>query len=150
MECPKKILCPVDFSNHSMKALARACEAAEHSGAKLFILHVEGLRNSALPGSSSYVAELDEYSRLLRETAPTSTKINYEQHYARGNVTEEILRFATVREVDRIILGTHGRTGLLRSFMGSVATTVCRMAHCEVETVQPAGKPTQSLQAKSA
>lgn len=137
MEAQKKILCPVDFSDHSKRALSRAGETAVHSNAKLYILHVEGLQVGALPDSPGYVAELDEYRRLLEETTP-SQDVDYEQHYARGDVATEIVRFATLRKVDQIVMGTHGRTGLIRSLMGSVASSVCRLATCEVETVRPA------------
>lgn len=145
-----KILCPVDFSDHSFKALARACEAAEHSGAKLYILHVEGVRNLAIPGTVGYIPELDEYKRLLEETTPDSPNILYEQHYTRGDVAEEIIRFAKLREIDRIIMGTHGRTGLLRSLMGSVASSVSRMATCHVETIRPSTVDSATQQSKSA
>ena len=138
MEAQKKILCPVDFSEHSSRALTRACESALHSKAKLYILHVDCLNVTKLPDSSGYVADLDEYRRLLEEAKPDSEEIDYEQHYAKGDVATEIVRFAGLRDVDQIVMGTHGRTGLIRSLMGSVASTVCRLATCEVETVRPA------------
>ncbi len=133
-----KILCPVDFSEHSNRAFARACETALHAKAKLYILHVDSVNVAALPGSSGYVADLDEYRRLLEEAQPANDAIDYEQHFATGDVPTEIVRFATLRQVNQIVMGTHGRTGLLRSFMGSVASTVTRLASCEVETVRPA------------
>jgi len=52
MDAQKKILCPVDFSEHSDRAFARACETALHSKAKLYVLHVEGLNVNTLPDSS--------------------------------------------------------------------------------------------------
>lgn len=150
MEAQKKILCPVDFSEHSDRAFARACESATHTKAKLFVLHVEGLSVNTLPGSSGYVAELDEYRRLLEHAKPNDNKIDYEHHYAKGDVATEIVRFATLRGVDQIVMGTHGRSGLLASFMGSVASSVCRLAQCEVETVRPATTQDDDPVSKSA
>lgn len=138
MEAQRKILCPVDFSEHSSRAFVRACESALHTKAKLFILHVEGLNVNTLPDSSGYIAELDEYRRLLEEAKPASDEIDYEHHYAKGDIATEIVRFATLRGVDQIVMGTHGRSGILRSLMGSTASSVCRLANCEVETVRPA------------
>ena len=150
MEAKKKILCPVDFSDHSDRALARACEAALHNKAKLYILHVDTVNVTTLPSSSGYDADLDEYRRLLLEAKPESRDVNYEHHYARGDVATEIVRFAMLREVDQIVMGTHGRSGLLRSLMGSVANSVCRLAKCQVETVRPATASESDQQAKSA
>lgn len=149
MQVAKKILCPVDFSAHSNRAFARACDAALDNKAKLYILHVEGLHANTLPDSLGYVPEIDEYRRLLAETKPDSPDIDYEQHYARGDVAEEIVRFATLRGVNQIVMGTHGRSGLIRRLMGSVASSVSRLAKCEVETVRPAtDSPEQDQTAK--
>lgn len=151
MEAQKKILCPVDFSEHSDRALSRACEAAIHNKAKLYILHVEAVNVTTLPNASGYDPELDEYRRLIEEAKPDSPDVNYEQHYAHGDVAREIVRFAMLRDVDQIVMGTHGRTGLLQSLMGSIASSVCRLAKCEVETVRPAtARPEVDERAKNA
>ncbi len=132
----RKVLCPVDMSECSAAALRRAVDVAARDGAKLYILFVEAIHHSALPGAGNYAPEHDEYSRFLRETRLARHDIDYEQHYARGNVADEITRFAYVREIDTVIMGTHGRTGLMRHLMGSVARSVCRRMDCRVETVQ--------------
>ena len=134
----KCILCPVDFSEHSRRALSRATEVAELLRAKLYIVHVEA-SPSVLPDAVTYEAELDQHRRLLDEI-PDSKKLRYEHHCLQGDAATEILRFAMVRKVDRIIMGTHGRTGLMATLMGSVADAVCRRAICEVETVTSKGK----------
>ena len=136
----KSILCPIDFSENSKVALDQATEQAAQHGAKLFIAHVEGVRQNARPGSSAYLAELDEYQRLLQEGRPYLTNIDFEQHYLRGDVVEEIIRFADARNVDRIVIGTHGRSGLRRVFLGSVAEAVSAAANCDVVTV-PLNQP---------
>ena len=131
----KKILCPVDFSECSQKALHHASELAASSSAKLFIVHVEDVGHTYPPGNPGYVEELDEHKRLIDEAKPTVKDIDFEQHYLRGNAVDEIRRFAVVREIDLIVLGTHGRTGLARVLMGSVAESLSQDAPCEIVTI---------------
>jgi nucleotide-binding universal stress UspA family protein len=132
---PKRILCPVDFSDCSCVALDHACELAAESSAKLFIIHVEKAGQTCLPGSTGYVEALDEHKRLLIETTPSSAEIDYEQHYLRGNTIDEIRRFAMLRDVDLIVMGTHGRTGLAKALMGNVAEMISQHPPCQVITV---------------
>ncbi|MFC1758619.1 universal stress protein, partial [Planctomycetota bacterium] len=143
---PRRILCPIDFSDNSHVALKFASEEAAQFAAKLFVVHVENVRQTARPGTPAYVKELDEHKRLLQEGKPTVDDIDYEQHYLRGNVVDELIRFADAREVDRIVMGTHGRTGVKRILMGSVATAVGRIANCEVVMISEAtGKPIEFI-----
>ncbi len=132
---PKRILCPVDFSECSRLALNEASARAARYGAKLFIVHVDEFGQAYPPGHSGYSPQLDEHRRLLKEAQPTSQEIDYELHYLRGNVMDEIRRFAALREVDLIVMGTHGRTGLARVLKGSVAECVTKHAPCPVVTV---------------
>ncbi len=142
---PRRILCPIDFSENSAVALRYASEEAAQFAAKLFVVHVENVRQAALPGTPAYVKELDEHKRLLQEGKPTIENIHYEQHYLRGNVVDELVRFADAREIDRIIMGTHGRTGVKRMLMGSVASAVSKTANGEVVTIsESTGKPVDS------
>lgn len=132
---PRKILCPIDFSSCSELALQHASERAASSGAKLYIVHVEGPGRSSLPGTPGYVAELDGHRRLLDEAKPRVEGVDFEQHCLRGSVIDEIQRFARLRDIDLIVMGTHGRTGLARVFMGSVAKSLSEDAPCEVLAV---------------
>ena len=140
---PTKILCPIDFSDNSRAALELATHAAQRHNAKLYIVHVENARQQARPGSSAYLAELDEHKRLLREGRPTIEHVDFEQHYLRGEIADEIVRFADAREVDQIIVGTHGRTGIYKALLGSVAEAIVRHANCEVITVPLHSSATQ-------
>lgn len=134
---PQRILCPVDFSKCSQNALKHACEQAARSGAKLFIVHVESIGQTRPPGKPGYIAELDEHKRLLDETTPCikDQDVDFEQHYLRGNAIDEILRFAKLRNIDLIVMGTHGRTGLAKVLLGSVAESISKNAPCEVIAV---------------
>jgi len=84
-----------------------------------------------LPGDARYDENLDENRRLLTEAKPSSD-IKFEQHYLKGDVVDEILRFARLRDIDLIIVGTHGRTGIAKLLMGSVAESLIRRAPCPV------------------
>ena len=132
----KRIVCPVDFSDTSQAALQHASSLAREAGAKLYILHVEQIPQMYPEGHVGYEPELDEYKRLLHEAAPGRDDVQFEHHYLRGNVADEIIRFAHCREADLIVMGTHGRTGFARFLMGSVAEAVLRRAKCPVVTVR--------------
>lgn len=138
---PQRILCPVDFSDCSRVALQHACEQAARYQAKLFIVHVDGGGQTHPPGTPGYVEDLDEHKRLLDWAKPTSKEIDYEHHYLRGNVVDEIHRFMALRDIDLIVMGTHGRTGLARVLLGSVAESISKEAPCKVITVpNPQGR----------
>jgi nucleotide-binding universal stress UspA family protein len=128
----KRILCPIDFSPCSSAALQRASTLAAESGAKLYVVHVEPIaaRHPQDP------PEFDAHRRLLAEGKPTCD-VPYEQHCLRGDVTEELLHFASVREIDLIVVGTHGRGGLVKSLLGSVAESLSRLSSCTVTIVRP-------------
>ena len=89
-------------------------------------------------------AELHE----LKAIVPADPKVKYEHRLVYGEAgssgtvkpADEIAKLAREEEVDAIVLGTHGRSGLSRLLMGSVAEEVVRNAHCSVVTVkQPEG-----------
>ena len=141
---PKRILCPVDFSECSRVALDQACGLAQESAAKLFIVHVEKAGQSCPPGSAGYVEQLDQHKRLLTETVPSAPDVDYQQHYLRGNTIDEIQRFAKLREIDLIVMGTHGRTGLAKALMGNVSEALSQDPPCQVITVAINKKATTS------
>jgi nucleotide-binding universal stress UspA family protein len=67
--------------------------------------------------------------------------VAYEHHYLRGSPVVEILNFAEDENIDLIVMASHGRTGLSRLLMGSIAEGVMRKARCPVLIVkQPAGE----------
>ena len=110
----------------------------------MFVVHVENAGQAYVPGTAGYVEELDEHRRLIVETKPCSETIDYEQHYLRGNVIDEIQHFARVRDIDLIVIGTHGRSGLVKALMGSVAEAISKDAPCKVITVRPSNAETKS------
>jgi nucleotide-binding universal stress UspA family protein len=79
--------------------------------------------------------------QMLSKVVPKSGDVAYEHHLLSGSPADEIVRFAGSHQADLIVIGTHGRTGLRRVLMGSVAEAVVRGANCPVFTFkQPQGE----------
>jgi universal stress protein A len=157
-----RILVPVDFSPHSTKALLCAADIAERFSSSIIVLHVipreahehvtqqrleeRGLRLSSsaetleVPNDvlESIVAEHREqcYTQLLEFIPARLATHVLELRVVVGHPFERIVETAVRENVALIVLGTHGRTGLSRVFMGSVAERVSRLAPCPVMTVK--------------
>ncbi len=144
MGAPQKILCPVDFSPGSERAVAQASELATALGAELELVHAYQLPVLALPDSSitvspTYVAELtnraqqelDRHAAQLREKGVTaSTRLT------EGNAADAIVERAKEIGARMIVMGTHGRSGFRRFLLGSTAERVVRTSTVPVLTVQ--------------
>jgi universal stress protein A len=139
----KKILFATDFSPAGDAALQYATSLARDSGALLLIAHIEEL---PLPyaGGEMYFAQPEypnpEIRRMLEAVVPPDKAVRFEHRLVQGTPSEEIVRMADDEDVDLIVMGTHGRTGLRRVLMGSVAELVMRHANCPVLTLKQAGK----------
>jgi nucleotide-binding universal stress UspA family protein len=72
----------------------------------------------------------------LKQIRPTHDGVNFRHEIRRGDPATEIVKYADENAVDMIVLTTHGRTGLSRLLMGSVAEHVVRKAHCPVLTLR--------------
>jgi nucleotide-binding universal stress UspA family protein len=138
-----KILFPTDFSSSEDTGLSFATSLARDSGATLIIVHVEE-PPAAYGGGEMYygVPEPDnEALRLMLEAVvPTDPAVPYEHRLVMGDPASEITGLAESENVDMIVISTHGRTGLRRLLMGSVAESVVRHATCPVLTVRQAEK----------
>lgn len=145
-----KIMFPTDFSHTADAALALATSLARDTGAKLLIVHVEEPPLAYGSGEMYYGVpdpNSDELKQMLKEIVPTDSAVRYEHRLIAGNPADALSRLAKDANVDLIIMGTHGRTGLLRLLMGSVAEAVVRRAPCPVLTYkQPADVGTASIQ----
>jgi nucleotide-binding universal stress UspA family protein len=138
----KDILYPTDFSRESDHALRLASTLAAESGATLHIVHVDELRDlTAAMGEAGYlmasaVEDRQEVLGQLERVLPTVATEAYEHHYLRGSPVIEILAFAESEHIDLIVMASHGRTGLSRLLMGSIAEGVMRRAQCPVLVVK--------------
>jgi nucleotide-binding universal stress UspA family protein len=144
----RTILHPTDFSERSGAAFRLACALARDYDAWLIALHVlptevvygEGV---VLPPPQAYRVEALEKLEEMRAEGPG---VRVETRLAEGNPAEQIIRLAREVPCELVVMGTHGRTGLGRLLMGSVAEQVVRKAPCPVLTVkqtlaEPAAEP---------
>lgn len=143
-----RILIPVDFSSCSKKALRQALAVGEKFGAVVDILHVwEPPRYVGpdvmlhLPGDNKSLADYvrdearEELETLLAElNVPEDVEVN--TLLESGDARRRIIELTESGEYDLIVMGTHGRTGLSRFFLGSVAENVVRRSYCPVLTVR--------------
>jgi universal stress protein A len=136
-----KILFPTDYSTAGQAALEMATSLARDRGAKLLIVHVEEPPMAYGGGELYYGIEepnRDDLRRMLAEVLPTDPAVGYEHRLIVGSPASAIVHLAEKEGVDMIVMPTHGRTGVLRLLMGSVAEEVVRKAKCPVLTVKAA------------
>lgn len=144
----KVILVPTDFSTASDAAVPHAEALARQSGAELVVLHVEepplaygtGELYYGLPEPNSELI-----GRMLDAVKPADAAVPCRHRLAMGDPAGEIIKAAAEEEAEMIVMGTHGRTGLFRALMGSVAEAVVRRAPCPVLVYRvEAEKPTDA------
>jgi nucleotide-binding universal stress UspA family protein len=145
----KKILCAVDFSDSSREAMRRAADLAVASGGALTLFHVAHVPMTGfVDGQAMMPTTGPELTRELSADAEKSLadwKKRAEEMGAQSVSTQvaagvpwhmivEVLE--ADRTIDLVVIGTHGRTGLGRVLLGSVAETVVRHAPCAVLVVR--------------
>jgi universal stress protein A len=156
----KRILCPVDLSVSSLEALKTAVKLAGASAAGLYVLHVIdnpfddlymssigqadpailGLYQSRPLKRARIVAATERHSQVLlkqfaHDWVTSLAKVRY--LIKSGDPVAAILDAAEERRADLIVLATHGRTGIKRLLIGSVAEKVVRHSSCPVFIVKP-------------
>jgi nucleotide-binding universal stress UspA family protein len=140
-----KILVPVDFSAYASHALRTGSELARRFGSSVTILHVHDPLPYAFPGDLQPIsqeqqtqlrAQIDREMAAMRVRAGTAGASGVETLVVEGSPGEEIARCAERGGFDLIVIGTHGRRGLQRLVLGSVAERVVRLAPCPVLTVR--------------
>jgi nucleotide-binding universal stress UspA family protein len=133
----RTILHPTDFSDRSEHAFHLACSLARDHGARVVLLHVVSLPVAAYEGvvlPPPIEEATEDAKRRLSQMKPAAIPV--EHRVAEGDPAEMILRVAEEIHADLIVMGTHGRTGLGRLLMGSVAEQVVRRAPCPVLTMK--------------
>lgn len=146
MKLYRRILHPTDFSRASRPAFERAVKLARQEGAELLIVHV--MVPPAPFVGNGYVSpktyeDLEAAARKSAETQLKAVLARAKKAGARvkailteGIPVEQIVRAAKGKRADLIVIGTHGRTGFSRFFLGSVAERVVQLASCPVLTVR--------------
>lgn len=147
MFTPKTILVPTDFSEFSDKAVLQAVDIAEQNNAKVYLLHVvDKLQQCAIdyciPLETMMKVQSDsekEATKKMQDEADKilkSRKIDVVFDVKSGVPFEEILKEQQERKADLIVIASHGRTGILKTLIGSVAERVMREAKCPVLLVR--------------
>ncbi len=147
MFAPKQILVPTDFSEYSDKALKEAIDIARQHSSTIHLLHVISIVQQCAVDycmDNSVVAELEKQSTerakkmMTDETDkfPESKTITIIPEVRKGTPYEEILKNQKEKNIDLIVIASHGTTGLLHYFIGSVAERVTKGAKCPVLLVR--------------
>jgi universal stress protein A len=142
----RRIIHATDFSRASTRALETAVEFARRHRAELFLVHVLVPHISYPVDSEADPAFYVDLERSTRREAQSAlekltdklkrAKVKVTGLLLKGTAHDQIVRAAKNRRADLIVIGTHGRTGLSKLFMGSVAGRVISEASCPVLTVR--------------
>jgi nucleotide-binding universal stress UspA family protein len=140
---PKRILLATDFSPASEAALSHALSLAIHYGSSLYFAHVIALKFPDFPPPEERATMVQqaresteqEMERLLK--AARQKEIPYQPLIGEGEIWNVLSDMIRENGIDLVIVGTHGRRGLKKLLLGSVAEEVLRMAPCPVLTVGP-------------
>lgn len=136
----KNILFPTDFSSAAYLALPFAVAIARSYGAKVHVLHVTTLDRHLTSPPASWPGVSVSKSHAEAGTRQLSERLSGVRHRVvieEGDVGEIIPRFIEKNKIDLVVAGTHGRTGLRKAVLGSVAELIFRRSSCPVLIVGP-------------
>ena len=139
----EKILYPTDFSSYSNQAYFHAIALAENHGASLTVLFVYNPDSNIFGSRGDRESDRRYWREQLEQIRPTDPRIAVRHVFLEGDPATEIVRYGRDAGMDLIVMGTHGRTGLERMLLGSVAEQTLRGAPCSVLVVKlPRGQVT--------
>ncbi len=137
----KNILFATDFSAASDAAAPIAIQIARHYGAKVYGVHVNRFDDYTAAAPNAWAAMAEAAEKETKEDAGRLNEqlqgIEHEAVIGEGNIWEVVSNLIKEKEIDLVVLGTRGRTGLGRRLLGSVAEQILRQAPCPVLTVGP-------------
>jgi len=137
----KNILFTTDFSPAAEAAAPFAIQIASNYGAKVYGVHVNPFDNYTAAAPEAWAAMAEAADKETKEHAQRLNDqlkgIEHEVMIGEGNIWEVISNLIKEKEIDLIVLGTRGRTGLGKALLGSVAEEILRQAPCPVLTVGP-------------
>lgn len=139
----KRIAVPVDFSENCHEALRAGCDLAATYGAELHLVHVEEPWIAVAMASSEPYPTKRLDAALAEVSVPAAPGIAVQRSVRIGETVKELLKFLAEKEIDLVVMGSHGRTGLSHVLLGSIAEAIVRRAPCPVLIVrprQPSGK----------
>jgi len=147
----QNILLATDFSDASKHALQLAATITDLSQGQLFVLHAllpeprVPIPLDPLPSSAD--RDLSEAKLKLERLASSELigQVRHQEILERGPVVEVVLDVIQREKIDLLVLGTHGRTGLKKLVLGSIAEKLFRLAPCPVLTVGPTALPPRQM-----
>ena len=141
------ILMPVDGSDVSNHALEEGLSLAKALGSRVILVYIVDMTIAAMPEAELGVANaeimrrsfIEQGNNVIRaaEAAARAKGVPYESVIEEGDVHDGIVETADKRGVELVVMGTHGRRGLNRLLLGSVAQSVTKRAHCPVLLIRP-------------
>ncbi len=147
MKKPLRILVPIDFSRYSLETLNFAIELSDYFDPSYYLLyvHLDGefeyftqmagsLREEQQKKLDQARGQLEREAERLRTDHPD---LHVEVDAVAGVPFKEICRYADQKNIELIVIGTHGRTGLSHLLIGSTAERVVQQASCPVLSVKP-------------
>jgi nucleotide-binding universal stress UspA family protein len=148
----KSVLVATDFSTASERYLRRALAIAQHFGAKLYLTHVVSSIGYAIAGPPAQELALEASERDLQQLEKhlladgSLAGLQHEFLTTKGVVWEELQSIIEQRQIDLVVIGTHGRQNLRKFVLGSVAEQVFRRSNCLVLTVGPGSVQESALE----
>lgn len=149
MFAPKRILVPTDFSNYADNALKYALDIAKQYQAKVFLLHIidDNIQQCAVDYCLSdavmkemereaTVSSNDKLQQQINRVSKNAADVEITPYLKRGIPYDEILKEQGEEKIDLIVIASHGRTGIRRILIGSVAEKIMRGAKCPVMLVR--------------
>ncbi len=137
----KNILFATDFSPAANAAAPIAIEIAQRYGAKVYGVHVNRFDDYTAAAPNAWAAMAEAAEKETKEDAGRLNEqlqcIEHEVVLGEGNIWEVVSGLIKEKEIDLVVLGTRGRTGLGRAILGSVAEQILRQSPCPVLTVGP-------------
>jgi nucleotide-binding universal stress UspA family protein len=152
MPLPKTILVPVDFSDTSERALDYAVDLAKLLGATVVVMHSYELPVYGFP-DGAFVATVEMATRIMNGAQAglqaevdkrKGSGVEMKTVLRQGIPVDEIHSVADEVKADLIVVGTHGRRGLARALLGSVAENVIRTSHRPVLAIRGGEKPAEA------
>ena len=131
----QRILVPTDFSECGNSAIDQACDLAEKCDATLYLLHVGRPVLEETDERGRLRVELEKLNALV--SAKCELTLQTVKDVVVGGPAHSITDYAKKHDIDLIVMGSHGRSGLAHLAMGSVAERVLRTASCAVQVVRP-------------
>lgn len=147
----RNILCPIDFSDFSRRALEAATMLARSYQGKVIVMHVTPLTMPPLSGLATAAAdalERDERERLRADllerlrvfTASAAAQVEVEALVEEGHAAGQIVTLARTRPAHLVVMGTHGHGGFEKLILGSTTEKTLLRAPCPVLTIPPASE----------